>query len=1786
MKQSDKVIYPNRSFSSALSNAYKDVFDGTKATTDIRTTPDLQGLFLEIPTAQTPNYGSGEVVGYKLGLYVNSINNEGSPSIAIWKAKQGITNHEGKFGQNIVTDIYSMCSFPSDQPSTLWMENFGNLQDPGSHYHVGASTVTISTDPYLDVYEAFQTKRINGGTKLGIMSIDHFISTYASPLTPSPNEERLGIFVERVMDKYEGNLTPKVDTGELVEGFKEMVSFGNGWGISTIGGAITDPEYKWRPVGHTVSLLDFVDVPYWKDDPDNDRPLDCALRYSFERTHKIEKEVPSVKAFVNANQVSFDEIRTNNHRYYRVDNEDNAEMFFENGLYFNDRDVKQGGFSLNLKHLYKSGLTDGNGGTLNDDGMSLGTLERSNGFNTLIKKNIPIGMHMTKPAEYTGTQVLSDSSANRSRQKVVFNVKFKSFPNIVSDGAKTNGAAFPSRGFAIWFKNRTYDGKRNENEIADDIYTHCYKQDQTNFEALSDTAGHMHSAFCGFILYRTGNQFHVKSIGKAAVGFNADSGDTQQLGRQLLFHPTTEDSANGRVKLDEDLIGKWLQMVLTFDPDGNGFKLNILDENGDAIGAEVACGATDGTTANNIRGWPIMSIGSSCTGANVTYANAFQAGSSQGWRGNFTGTGLAAADAETNGQSDNSDCEFDMLIDSCFITKSGSNYKHLNNTFTNLSADQLPIRHVSVVDDTVAIASGGKGASVEDSTGMTTPVFWSFGTKVASELYPEHNGAPKYLWFNGFGCDDFTNNTAIDNKYIRWAYSTDQVKLGQQLWGYNNAGTVDAATGTLANITSQDAGRFVNGGGSGINRIYHSSAEITAEGNSFITDRLSCEHFTQKGHIAYATTDVTDSDSMKNTLVRRENIFCSARVDSFKHSTDDYRLSIDDTKIISNVDDKEEEYILYVKDARNAPTNYKSGMKLNFKTGNTLTFKDKANYTDAHTTLRDSNLTSNGTTVSITASGDRYTWGSTSGIKLVDGTTINPQDYFNLGDHITVSGCSDAANNGDFVVDELAATYIGVTGSLATEVVADGVIRIKKRVGYPDIMITDSSDVRYDEGLRVFLSPYRFWMYAEIFNYDFTNSEKVKLPDKKYDSVVITDLCPDTDKTSGSLNFGVDDFGATWNEFIITDSANLDNQWDLTRFALSKGVLVTDTDFGNGVFNPELIAGEADRGGYVKKHTPELTIAGEPLYNLIDISQIRRASEYKPEESVYLWINSLMEASRSSTNVSTFHDSDINKRPFLLTIYEDERPAAPVLSVEPYEEDAFLPQYTWSAKDSDLWYGLLMIDNKNIANQYHNALWRLHLNEDLTGYAKSDYNTLITMVGDKPSSTTLFDYFSTTAASVKFNGDRIDSGSGNVVVNASAKTITIAGYGDLTDTLSSGQFIDVIGMTESGNNLTNIEISSLSSTVIGVSSATTLVDETRAIGFVTVGNVSTKKITFTSPGVDLTTIFKADDKICVHHATDNSLVTGFGVEYTIATVAASHVTVDEQLTTNSEHTSALTIKNQATPPDDRYDGLAGNSKYFTGANENVLTFKSTAAVDLMPTNPPNKFSVSCHVIGADVTLSGTDYILYQRASNLAGTYDYNWYIAVNAQGNIVMSVQGNNVTDGADTDVVTTLTSASIMPTDGETPMHIAFTVDNELQAQNVKLFINGNLEASSGVARDSGSDNTSTRWARDLHISYQEGPLFVGAENQSGDNGFSGFIEEVVAYNDVIYPVNPREGKFLWTKPVEDFSGTGTTIAPTSYTARLFVKDYHNIRGSSASEVATSAMISYRKPVFDLRGA
>ena len=87
-------------------------------------------------------------------------------------------------------------------------------------------------------------------------------------------------------------------------------------------------------------------------------------------------------------------------------------------------------------------------------------------------------------------------------------------------------------------------------------------------------------------------------------------------------------------------------------------------------------------------------------------------------------------------------------------------------------------------------------------------------------------------------------------------------------------------------------------------------------------------------------------------------------------------------------------------------------------------------------------------------------------------------------------------------------------------------------------------------------------------------------------------------------------------------------------------------------------------------------------------------------------------------------------------------------------------------------------------------------------------------------------------------------------------------------------------------------------------------------------------------------------------------------------------------------------------------------------------------------------------------------------------------------------------------------------------------------------------------------------------------------AKDPYSSKNFDGKIEEFVYYPHVIYPVNPAEGTFTWTKPVSDVDFYGK---PISYYARLFIKDYHNIRGTTQDEVATTPIITLHRVGVDL---
>ena len=223
------------------------------------------------------------------------------------------------------------------------------------------------------------------------------------------------------------------------------------------------------------------------------------------------------------------------------------------------------------------------------------------------------------------------------------------------------------------------------------------------------------------------------------------------------------------------------------------------------------------------------------------------------------------------------------------------------------------------------------------------------------------------------------------------------------------------------------------------------------------------------------------------------------------------------------------------------------------------------------------------------------------------------------------------------------------------------------------------------------------------------------------------------------------------------------------------------------------------------------------------------------------------------------------------------------------------------------------------------------------------------------------------------------------------------------------------------------------------------------------------------------------------------------------------------------------------------------------------------------------------------------------------------------------------------------VTSKTLAPTDG-TPINVIMTIDTELLHGNVKLFINGKLEDSTGALsaaysqtagkNDAGWDAQrvstsgyigvnrgqsgepihvdSATWsssghqyyfnvgcmapsyawyseASDLDYHFHRETGGTTTPNYNSGNrvvgSFSGKIEEVVVYNKTIYPVDPALGEYTLTKPLPEVSydRSFNVSSPLTWNAKLFVKDYHNIRGRSPEEVAQSANISWAKTSFPL---
>ena len=265
------------------------------------------------------------------------------------------------------------------------------------------------------------------------------------------------------------------------------------------------------------------------------------------------------------------------------------------------------------------------------------------------------------------------------------------------------------------------------------------------------------------------------------------------------------------------------------------------------------------------------------------------------------------------------------------------------------------------------------------------------------------------------------------------------------------------------------------------------------------------------------------------------------------------------------------------------------------------------------------------------------------------------------------------------------------------------------------------------------------------------------------------------------------------------------------------------------------------------------------------------------------------------------------------------------------------------------------------------------------------------------------------------------------------------------------------------------------------------------------------------------------------------------------------------------------------------EGLAGNCLQFNGERADDKQRKLTFVASNLDSQITNEMSLTVHFTVDNLTTidEQTDdkaYLInmYTSSSHMASMW-------VDKDGRVNATL----VTDDQSTTI--TLKSKFVVPVGNGIPTCAILTADASLLTGNVKLFINGILEDQTGKKTTNGS---SKNWKTDQNIEGRITYANIGFEPTSpstnntdgnGKNFFNGKIEEIVVHKMAIYPVDPKEGKAIIHKPMEEFTEAEIAAGRTN-NYRLFIKDYHNIRGTTTEEVASTSQMGVKKSGLGLK--
>ena len=542
----------------------------------------------------------------------------------------------------------------------------------------------------------------------------------------------------------------------------------------------------------------------------------------------------------------------------------------------------------------------------------------------------------------------------------------------------------------------------------------------------------------------------------------------------------------------------------------------------------------------------------------------------------------------------------------------------------------------------------------------------------------------------------------------------------------------------------------------------------------------------------------------------------------------------------------------------------------------------------------------------------------------------------------------------------------------------DGFCTVTLSADVEDLGGTDKLSENITKGI-VMISPYKYWLTLEV--------NKEDDAQHAYGSVLLSggdaggnNLAVDVDSTS-PLVAGFR--GATYNESIYNDTdvsgvySPYINTRSLEFTENSDSIIELNKDYGFGAYDKEEL-----KGGMINTLYPAEGWNEFVLDKMVEVN-----SDITHDDTLSFLIMPTQLESDHSASVRSKDHATASSRPYMLTGIFDPLPK-PIndFKVKPNKDNAFFPEFTWSTSDSDLWYAFIKIDDKNISNQYHNAILHYPLNETGT------HGSAITAPTENISGVT------TTAAVATYN----------------------------------------------------------------------------------------------------------------------------------------------------------------------IEGLAGYAVNFDGASGTYIR-SGTGSAD--PTaSATSNMSVVLHAVHSTASI-GADQHLLKQDEKL-----------------IIKAISGGKIeaTLHADSDSFVTLTSSTLVPTDGETPINIILTFDKAIKGNNVKLFINGVLEDQTGTKVTMNNGSVSTGWQGILNVNTNNNYLYIGNAANNTSTGWVGNVEEVAIYSDTIYPVVPENNQYLFTAPISELTSELSAQSKTNV-ARLFVKDFHNIRGDKVTDVRASQNIAWRKAGFAL---